>query len=213
MHFLINHFKMKNKFLLIAIITLCILSCSKGKTIMNREDLAIDKTFKIDPTIKKDTAFKFLNTLPETYNFLDEVMPNAKKSSNVHFNYGKDVEATEHYYSVRNKADAFKKGNDSLIISIGTADGYSGSGINLMIKKDSYSSRYYKFSDMLSYDDKKPQHKTLYQNLILDKAKYNLNDSIYGFINFKSQYIDERSDTIIVAAKGHFRAKVVKGEF
>lgn len=204
---------MKNKLLLITIITFFVLSCSKEKRLADQENVAICKNFKIDPTIKRDTAFKFLNTLPETYNFLDEVIPNAKKSSNVHFNYGKDVEATEHYYSVRNKADAFKKGNDSLIISIGTANGYYGSGINLIIINDSYTSRYYKFSDMLSYDDKEPQHKTLYQNLILDKAKYNLNDSIYGFINFKSQYIDERSDTIIVAVKGHFRAKVREGEF
>lgn len=204
---------MKNKFLLIALITLFVFSCNKNKTMNSQEDLVIDKTFKVNLNIKKDTAFKFLNTLPETYNFLDKVIPNAKKSSNVHFNYGKDVEATEHYFSVLNKVDAFKKGNDSLYIQIGTADGYSGYGLNLVISGNSYTSRYYKFSDMLAYDDKEPQHKTLYQNLVLDKAKYNLNDSIYGFVSFQSQYIDERSDTIIVAAKGHFRAKVRKAEF
>lgn len=202
---------MKNKLLLIAIITFFILSCNKKKTI--QEDLTIYEKFKVNPNIQEDTAFKFLNTLPETYNFLDEAIPNAKKTSNVHFNYGKYVEAAEHYYSVNNKTNALKKRNDSLIISIGTADGYSGNGINLIIKNDSYTSRYYKFSDILSYDDKEPQHKTLYQNLILDKDKYNLNDSIYGFISFKSRYIDERNDTLYVSAKGHFRGIVREGEF
>ena len=204
---------MKNKLLLIAIITLFILSCNKDKTIINPEDLEIDKKIKVNPNIKEDTAFKFLNTLPETYNFLDEVIPNARKTSNVHFNYGKDVEPAEHYYSVNNKTDALKKGNDSLIISIGTADGYSGNGVNLIIKDNVFRSIYYRFIDVSSYDDKKPKNIILSQDLILDKLNYRVDDSIYGHISFKSQYINERSDTIIVVAKGHFRAKVREGEF
>src|SRR5690606_26341816 len=144
---------------------------------------------------------------------LDKVIHNAKKSSNVHFNYGKDVEATEHYFSVQNKVDAFKKGNDSLYIQIGTADGYSGNGISLIIKNHFFRSNYYRFTDVSSYDDKKPKNIILSQDLILDQLNYKLNDSIYGYISFKSQYIDERSDTIIVVAKGHFRAKVREGEF
>jgi len=204
---------MKKKNSLIAIIALFILSCTKEKKIIESESLAIDRTFKIDPNIKKDTAFKFLNLLPETYSYLDDVIIDAKKSSNVHFNYDKDAVSTEHYYSVYNNVKVFKVNNDSLIISIGTADGYTGYGLNLVLQNNSYSSKYYRFLDMLSYDDKEPQHKTLYQNLILNKSKYHLNDSLYGFISFKSRYINERGDTLYVSAKGHFRGKVGKREF
>ena len=204
---------MKKKNSLIAIIALFILSCVKEKKIIDPENLAIDRIFKIDSNIKKDTAFKFLNLLPETYSYLDDVIIDAKKSSNVHFNYGKDVVSTEHYYSVYNNVKAAMLNNDSLVISIGTSDGYTGYGLNLVIQNNSYSSKYYRFSDMLRYDDKEPQDKTLYQNLILDKSQYNLNDSIYGFISFKSRYIDERGDTLYVSAKGHFRSKVGRKEF
>lgn len=202
---------MKRLLLLFAVFAFFI-SCNKHKTLNSEEYIEINKVFKVNANIKNDTAFIFLNSLPESYNYLDDLIPNARKKSNVHFNYGKDTEAMEHYFSVNNNVDVYKLPNDSLVVSIGTANGYTGYGISIIIHKNSFLTKYYKFTDMISSDDAKPKQTILYQDLLLDKPNYELNDSLYGFINFRSLYIDEREDTLYVNAKGHFRGIVKEVE-
>ena len=198
---------MKKLVILFAVFTI-FSSCNKHKTSNIDEYIEINKVFKVNAHTKNDTSFIFLNSLPETYNYLDNFIPNARKTSNVHFNYGKDTKAIEHYHSVNNNVNVYKLPNDSLVISIGTGDGYTGYGVTIKIHKNIFLTNYYKFDDMISYDDIRPKQTILYQDLILDKPNYELNDSLYGFINFRSLYIGKREDTLYVNAIGHFRGKV-----
>ena len=199
-----------NKAFLFPLLLLLLFSCGEKKVVKPLSEL--QTTFRIDPNIKHDTVFRLLNTLPEVYSFLEKVEPNAKKSSNVHFYYGKDAVAKGDYLSSYINARAYKLNKDSLVVSISVADGYSGYGLTILLEKDHFSTAYYTFTDALSSEDKEPENITLAQDLVLNQSDYALNDSIYGYINFQSQYIDQRSDTTIVNAKGHFRAKVQEME-
>lgn len=195
------------------VILFLLLSCKKEKQDLETVQ-QLKTTLSINPDVKKDTAFKFLNTFPETYAYSDHIIIGARKSSNVDFYYDKKmISIRDSYNGVYNNVLADLKNNDSLYIRIGTSDGYTGYHLFLKIRGNYYSSEYYAFTDVGFYDDIEPKNIVLSQSLVLDKSKYKLNDSIYGFINFKSQYIDKRNDTIIVTAKGHFRAKVRESEF
>lgn len=199
-----------NKALLFPLLLLLLFSCGKKKT---EKPLAkLQTAFRIDPNIKHDTVFKFLNTLPETYGFSDKVVPNAKKTSNIYFYQGERLSSYVNKNGVFNNATAYIKDNDSLYIKIGTSDGYTGYGLFLKIKNNRANTTYYTSTDMLFLNAKEPENITLAQDLVLNQSDYELNDSIYGYIDFQSQYIDQRSDTTIVNAKGHFRAKVQEME-
>lgn len=94
-----------------------------------------------------------------------------------------------------------------LTISIGMGSMFGGFGFDIKCTNEKYSIEPYEWSDAeMVGKHRKPSFKVIKQNLILNKNRYILGDSIFGKVDFK--IIEDKKITHI--GNGYFRGKVVK---
>ena len=98
-----------------------------------------------------------------------------------------------------------EKSTDTLIIMIDNFDGYSGNGLNLKIYKEFYKVDYIESGDVVIQNKKKDDIKVLKSNLILDKKRNKINDSVFGFIKLEMIKNEEN-----IIAEGFFRTRIEK---
>ena len=168
------------------------------------------KKIEFNEEITKNQIFKNLNNFPEfdfNYDFR-KIEKNQKRSTNLEIKT--ELGGLKTSYNEFNSDSFFisnvdEKLTDTLIIMIDNFDGYSGNGLNLKIYKEFYKVDYIESGDVVIQNKKKDDIKILKSNLILDKKRNKINDSVFGFI--KLEMIKNKENII---AEGFFRTTIEK---
>ena len=93
---------------------------------------------------------------------------------------------------------------DTLRINVGHATGFGGSGVSIKVVGNQFTTIFYKYTDLILPVRKEPVILVEKQNLILQRAKYAIGDSIYGFVYLRS--VDDKR--MKQYAQGFFRTKI-----
>ncbi|MCP1252133.1 MULTISPECIES: hypothetical protein [Elizabethkingia] len=116
--------------------------------------------------------------------------------------------SSEYYFD--NKGKFQNRNTDTLLFLIDNFDGYSAKGLRIQKIKDFYKIEYKVSSDLQLPGEIK---QTTYYNrseLKLDKRKYKINDSVYGYINVDLIHKDNLGNHLKIKSKGYFRSKIKK---
>ena len=168
------------------------------------------KKIEFNEEITENQIFKNLNNFPEfdfNYDFR-KIEKNQKRSTDLEINT--ELGGLKNSYYEFNSESFFlsnvdEKPTDTLIIMIDNFDGYSGNGLNLKIYKEFYKVDYIESGDVVIQNKKKDDIKVLKSNLILDKKRNKINDSVFGFINLEMIKNEEN-----IIAEGFFRTRIKK---
>lgn len=183
---------------------LCFLSCKKG----NRKILKPEK-ITVDKNLSKNDTFRILSKYPELKLFNSEKVESATRTA---YLVQEDGYYENHFYPPRKQYRFFQFSNykclaelkaDTVYIWLNNYNGYFGNGVLVKV-----------FNDQFLIQDIDP--KTLKgeikfiktqinsQKLILNKANFKKNDSIYGFIDYET-----RLDSLVTKNfRGYFRTKI-----
>ncbi len=149
-----------------------------------------------------------MNRKDEIYSF-SEKPDGSKRTSDVSYLcYGKHEKHDTTYAKFNNCRAFYYAKSDTLLINIGISSGFGGQGIDIKYKNKKFNAAAYLFSDVIIEGETKPEQKVIYQRLTLNKLNYNVGDSLFGKIEFKSMEIDKQGDTVLHVGKGNFRTKV-----
>jgi hypothetical protein len=164
----------------------------------------------VDKSLRENLQIKKLNNQREVFNF-NEKMNNdtlRKKTSGVIYkSYKNESLESSKWNNCRSIIDdGFFGQKGNLIIKIGLFDGIGGRGFNIVLNKNIYTIKPY-LSGCSPDPKNKKTYKTIYQELVLDKLKYKIGDSLFGKIKFKiiEQNSYEKKEHI---AEGYFRSLV-----
>ena len=171
------------------------------------------KKIEFNEEITKNQIFKDLNNLPEfdfKYRFR-KIAKNQKRSTNLEIKT--ELGGLKNVYNEFNSESFFlndmdEKPTDTLIIMIDNFDGYSGNGLSLRIYNNFFKTEYIETGDVVIQNKKKDNIKIIESNLILNKKRNKINDSVFGFI--KLEMIKNKESVI---AEGFFRTIIKKREF
>ena len=160
--------------------------------------------FSVDENLSKQDTFKLLSKLPENKNNFDE-LTNSKTSAvtqTLTFTNTKYTNDKRYIYFDNYKAEA-KIINDSLHIFINNNNGQFGNGILIKVFDGQYLIK--------NIDPNTIRNRLKFvayplneEKLILNKLKYQKNDSVFGYINYTCQITPALSKNM----KGYFRSKV-----
>lgn len=167
----------------------------------------------IDSEISKNQVYKKLNSQKENFSQI-EIWPKdstSKKTSDVSYLTTSPDEIID-----KNKLKLTKHFNcrpyfvnsDTLYIEIALANESSRRGFTISYNYPKFKIETFKTSDAKVFGIPFPEEKIIFQKLILDKNHYKINDSIFGYVDFKS--IEKDYDGIITnhSGKGYFRSIV-----
>jgi hypothetical protein len=197
---------MKSNYFII-ILFVMLVSCKQ-----NKDDKQIMwNKIMVDSFIKNDSTFSKLNTKNEVLFPFKKKDLVSKQSCDIFYFDGKQkdykIYLNNGFY--RNyKCIPIIDNLGVLKIIIDYSDGFSSHGFTITCKNKEFTTTTYYHADFNSKEKK--THKIIYQKLILNKAIYQLNDSIFGKIEFKS--IDKYSNNFVKEhnGKGFFRGKIIK---
>lgn len=177
--------------------------------------------FEVDSNLSADPAYQRMNGKEENYSFFEGINDRslrARRSSEVnHYITTRDYfEGKDHYSqeNIReiNNCRAYLK-NDTLDIQIGSGNGFSGYGFSIYQYGASFLSMPYYYDDIIDYRELEPLNIPLWQKLVLDKAKYSIGDSLYGYISFGSVFYNKYGYPAGNKARGFFRAVIKKRDW
>lgn len=162
-------------FLFFIILSLTALSCQENRNFEN---------FIVDQDLSSKDTIKLLSKYPELKLFNSEILQSPTRTAY--------ITQTAHY------TDGYRSGtflfedykckakyqHDTLNIWLDNNNGYFGNGILIKVFNDQF---YVKNIDpkTLKNEEKFIKAKVFSQKLVLNKDKFNKNDSIYGFIDYK----------------------------
>lgn len=190
-------------FIIIFALGILFLSCESEKSKIEKFE-----KFKIDKKLNKNDTFKLISKYPELILYKSEKIESTSRTA--------FIVHEDHYYEMfleRRKRlqfftfDDYKCSaqykNDTLSIWLNNYNGYFGNGVLIKVFEDQFLIR--------DIDPKTRRGEVkfinsspVYQNLTLDKSKFKRNDSIYGFIKYKTK-IDS---SVIKFFQGYFRTKI-----
>jgi len=176
--------KIKKKCLFLLIVIVCFVNCT------NRDNSKQWDEARIDPQIVQDSVYQ--------------------NTSNVIYLIEQKKDSTENQHLRLNNCRAYYLNSNILFINIGTWNGSNGQGIVINFLDRKFYTETYFDSDLIIEGLKESKQKIVFQKLTLDKPEYNLGDSLYGKMEFKSIEISNKGDSIIHYGKGSFRTKVTK---
>ena len=113
-------------------------------------------------------------------------------------------------FSKFNNCRAYFHHADTLSIKIGIGDGFGGFGFIINYKDKKFHTQAYLSTDMIIEGEIEPTHKIVYQELTLDRPNYQIGDSLFGKVEFKSIETSNKGKTTEHFGKGSFRTKVTK---
>ncbi|MCJ8152819.1 hypothetical protein MKJ01_03445 [Chryseobacterium sp. SSA4.19] len=179
----------KALYVMSALLAWIVLSCKKEK---NREGNF--GKFLIDKGLAQNDTIKLLSKFPELKLFPGEKPVSKTRSAYVIQNLG--IHAMDNY-----KCNAVIK-NDTLQIWINNSNSYFGNGVLINIVDGHF---------VIKDIDPKTLHseikfiktKPLHQKLVLNKADFLANDSIYGFIDYKTKV-----DSFTKDFRGYFKTVI-----
>lgn len=94
--------------------------------------------------------------------------------------------------------------NDTLIIRVGSSDGFSGNGVKMRVIKNAFTTELYSYDDVIVAGDTPPKQQIENQQLTLNTNRYASGDSLYGRVYAR---INE-SDGTKTYISGFFRTRV-----
>lgn len=208
---------MKKSFTIIILSILILFSC-------NKKEKNISSNINIDSKIKENTIFRKLNDSLE-FNFNKRDSIGAKRSSNINFEItindtitrvtelkAKSSFLNTYYFGKENEQIQTKK-SDTLVVYIDNSDGYSSEGIKILVNKDNYDIKYFMTSDVILPNRQIELTKINSSKLILDKKNYNVNDSIFGYLEANLTYQNIFSLPQHIKTKGYFRTKIKENNY
>jgi len=206
---------MKTQYIITILTIFCTISCSKKSANSN---LIIEKD------IKSNSVFKKLNDSLE-FRLRKRDSIGSKRSTNITFEININ-DTISHitklkakssflnsYYIGKNNEKLQVKESDTLAVYIDNFDGYSSEGIKLLLYKDNYDIKYYMTSDVILPTKPIELTKVNFSKIILDKKKYKVGDSIYGFIDTNLTYQNRFSLPQKITAKGYFRTIIKENNY
>ena len=206
---------MKTPYIITILTIFCTISCSKKSANSN---LIIEKE------VKSNSVFKKLNDSLE-FKLSRRDSTGAKRSTNINLeiqindtiSYVTKLKAKSlflnSYYFGKNDEELQVKKSDTLAVYIDNFDGYSSEGIKLLLYKDNYDIKYYMTSDVILPTKPIELTKVNSSKIILDKKKYKVGDSIYGFIDIHLTYQNRFSLPQKIKAKGYFRTLIRENNY
>lgn len=194
--------KIFNKHTVLFFLFILIFSCQKTTKIVKWDQVTIDSK------ISENKIYKDLNKEKEVFFFPEDRNSTLKKSSDVSFYAGKEINLNNDY-ARHNVCKAYFL-LDTLIIRIGVETHFGGVGFKINFKNKKFHTKTYKTSDVINKEENKPTYTIAYQKLTLNKVNYKIGDSLFGNIEFRSVEIDQDNNQIQYFGKGYFRAKIQK---
>jgi hypothetical protein len=179
-------------------------SC-KGKLQHKKWDIAT-----VDPTISQRTSFKLLNQENEVFSAFENQDSSAKRTSGVLYFTKGHVNITDSNSAKLNNCRAYFFHGDTLSINIGIGNGFGGWGFIINYREKKFYAEPYYSTDVVIPDEPEPVFNLVYQSLTLDKPVYQVGDSLYGKVSFKSIETDRDGSKIDHSGNGYFRAVVTK---
>ncbi|MCD0454361.1 hypothetical protein LPB85_02725 [Chryseobacterium sp. LC2016-27] len=181
-------------FIFILIFCLSIVSCKKEKKIQQNFE-----KFVVDESLPQNDTIKLLSKYPELKLYRTDV--NESKSRTAYIVQESTI------WNMSGRFDNYKcKTNlkdDTLNISLNNNNKQSGNGALVKVFNGNFFIKDYD-PKTLKGEDKFIPAKAIYQKLVLNKDKFKKNDSIYGFIDYKSLLDDDIKKTF----RGYFRALI-----
>ena len=201
---------------IVAFLTLFVLfSCEKSNKVNGSH-------FIVDNSIKESEIFKKLNDSSE-FKLRKRDSIDSKRSTDISFEINindtisqiSKLKANSAFLNTYyfGKEELQTRKSDTLAIYINNFDGYSSEGIKILLYKDKYDIKYYMTSDVFLPTTLTELTKINTSKLILDKKKYKVNDSIFGYIDANLIYQNRFSLQQKIKAKGYFRTKVKENNY
>ena len=198
----------------VAILFVCLLFTSCSPPGIEEGHIIVQPDMVNNPVYKKLAKQKdFRDFTPDTTTF--------PKTSDVSYVNNRDRRLNDTTYSKFNKCKPYIE-NGKLIINIGLNSGFTGTGFEINCDHAKFHIIPYYYTDMIMGGvETVSSYNIIQQKLILNKSKYVLGDSIFGYVDFKlienektiykedfPDKIENRKITHI--GKGYFRGKIEK---
>lgn len=190
-------------FIIIFALGLLFLSCESGKSKMEKFE-----KFKIDENLSKNDTFKVISKYPELKLYNSEKIESTSRTAFIlhedHF-YEMFLERRKRlrFFKFDDYKCSAKYKDDTLTIWLNNYNGYFGNGVLVKVFEDQFL-----IKDIdpktLRGEIKFINSSPIYMNLTLNKLKFKRNDSIYGFIKYKTK-IDS---PVTKFFQGYFRTKI-----
>lgn len=160
--------------------------------------------FIIDKNLNKNDTFNILSKLPELKLYNSEIVESKTRTAYIiqTANYSAGFYHTKPIVFEDYKCKAAYKG-DTIEIILNNNNGYFGNGVLVKVFNNEFLIKDIDPKTMRG-EMKLMNSSPTYQKLILNKAKFQKNDSIYGFIKYKTK-IDS---SVTKHFQGYFRTKI-----
>jgi hypothetical protein len=179
-------------------------------------------TIKIDKKISTNPIYTQMNAQKESYSFgiTDRTSDRKhdttlRKTSQVTIYQISDANSDIYAYNQFICKATYFKNIEEIRINIGTGGPFGGSGFSLITNKNKFKAEPYYWNDSPDPRQKPSKFQILKQELILDKSKYQIGDSLFGKIYYhiietKSFPDDNEINKTEHVAQGYFRTQVEK---
>ena len=194
------------------------ISC-KNENNKDWEKIKVDKRISKNPVYaqmdKQKESYSFgITDKPRFSGFQDTTFRKTRQVTTYHISDTDSDIYTINQYICR---ASYLRNIKEIKIWIGYGSPFGGSGLTIITENNQFNAKPFYVTDVHNSRQKPPKFQILKQELILDKSKYQIGDSLYGKIYY--HIIENRSypddDEIIKiehVAQGYFRAKVNKGD-
>jgi hypothetical protein len=162
----------------------------------------------IDTALVKDAHYRNLldKKIEYEYNFAKQKPDTLRGSSGVDYKVIGD--AHQNKFSTLYKCKSYFSG-DTLKINIGIGNGHAGNGFIISYLNNRFYTAPYLYSLTVNgVEDSASEYRIVHQSLILDRLNYQIGDSIWGKIKFKSIETNIDKKEIEHIGEGYFRAKI-----
>lgn len=199
----------------LSILFVCILFVSCNRPNIEEGEIIVQ------PDIVNNPVYKQLNKQKEPIDMTSYFDKKERpKTSDVSYRNNRNHDLIDTMSSKDYLCKAFYN-NDTLIIRIGYNGMFGGDGFKIICKNSKFHILPYYFTDLIIEGKETITNYDINQHqLILNKNKYTLGDSIFGYINFnlveneKTTFKFDKSATenqkITHVGKGYFRGKIEK---
>lgn len=175
-------------------------------------DIIFWQHFELNSTINKNNIFKKLDNFEDPHDRFDRQKSNRKRTANIH-HYKTECDYFKIVKDLGNIAvcHAYLNGaGDSLQIIIGFNSGLGGQGFKIFVTRNKFLTMPWYSDDVVYPDEVDPLNYPAMQKLILNNSSFSLNDSVFGYVAFKSVFFDEYGHPSKHDVSGYFRAKIEK---
>ncbi len=195
-------FKKLQRISLLTFFSVFLTSCN------SKNDKAVWSIATFDTNISKASNYAQLDNQKELFSVFEKQDSLMRRTSDMEYSTGKSMNVGEFNNLKVNNCRAYYHQSDTLSIDIGIGTGFGGQGFRIKYKDKKFYTEPYFSPDVIIHGEPEPTYKIVYQILTLDKPFYEIGDSMYGHIDFKSIETGKDKDTTEHWGKGYFRTRI-----